>query len=1509
MEEYLEPFIEELLHINEGGKNKLIDLNAGDSGATYYLSQQRYEDLAAYTLRVIKERRGKAGNTVLRGSAVSGAEHEQMVGRRMNDFDWASGDNVKDAASLDKFIETAYKELNLKGNNPLFLSIGALRWKVSVSRGNVREVSSPLLIFPIRLIRSNSTAPVYIEFVDDDVYFNPCLIHKLRQVFEPGVAENFPHPNGGAFFDDPVDLEKLGEGADYFAAVSEYVRSSKRNEDTVFDFDKNVVAIAQYNHNDICMYYDIKRNRDKIYASPLVKRIFRENTPGAKAELKIVPDFVLPYDSAQEEMIGRVVNGESLIIKGPPGTGKTLTIANMIAALLSCGKRVLLASQKLSALGEVNAKLPEPLRKFVMLMDFETEAQTAKMSPSSVRQQFKKLVQSRKEYSFDNKNEHDKAAANGARASAINLLSEYYSEMFKGEAAVSVNYYDALNIFLKNPLPLVEFIRPEVARVLSVQHYNALYTRVKEAGAHFNALTRSGAHPIYKSPWYGVNEGVDLDGAFADNAALACDSEALVPMIAPLFECSSEALKEFYIADISELMRSNMNKEELSKVLERNEDFAAMLRALDNYELFAPFKRMLNGHDLAAMRASLQESLMDAGVLEDMKLADIKTLHDNIGILLGANGEPMQQELINGMLELLDKIDKNVAKRAEHIFNAGKVFKQEACNDSFAEIFEAGQTLSRYAEEGEKPGAFDFKGKKAVEEMRKLSFLSDVSFREIVDATQQICLAKQCNDDSEKQVSLLNRLLRKQISDADLNCLFIVKNVMDKGVSFESIAGDAARYGSAVQALVKAAQLDEKECAVMTMRDLRRACEAELAFDELKREVENTRRKLEIAGEGGEELFARTALAVRRMFALPALKYSTLEEKYALLLKLQSADIKVKEALQSFIGKLRAFGKKYFANHFTRVRYVTLGDLDILANEAQNRDLLSAAFDYDKIINDKLCPVPLAPFFEEFESGRVSGDIPEIFEHSFYGLAVEGVMRKMGAARRNGLGKKVENALNELALADEKLQKASTAIIERKCMKGIDPEDPDFAFVDAERDPAATLRSLFKKYPRAILKLKKCFILTPSTASVLFRPEEYNDFDVVIVDEASQLEPVNLLPVLFRSKQCVIVGDEWQMPPIKHFVTQYEKRVVEADGTETLVLEPELSALTLALRNQAFHAEELLCHYRSRTESLISYSQELFYPHMRTFPAPQPKDEGLGFRDIFVPGSCDGGVNKVEAKKVLELLKEHFEKYYDEDKGVLKESVGVVAFGEKQIDEIKRLTERDAELSGKMTKAISNFKDVPEKLIFFKTIETVQGQETSHLILSLTYGRTPEGRVSNAFGQLNRDKLGKCIFNVAVTRAKSSVTLVHSVHAYEITGANVSYIHDYLVKAEQFNKDGLDQFLSADPGKGFIASVADHIESLGIARERIVLGYGVTKGSVRIPIAVLSPDFRTAQLGIWCETPTKNNYDYLDYNMRYYNILKDRGWKLYRVFAHEWVNNAEAEKDNLAEVINKYVTK
>ena len=354
MENYLEPFIEELLHADDAARNKLVDLYA-DPAKTYLLTHAQHADTAAYALRVLSARLGKVGNTVLRGSALAG---EQVIGRDINDFEWRAADGSKDAKQLAQFIENVYKELNLKGNNPLFLSVGAVRWKVPCSAEETRVVLSPLLIFPVRLIRSVSTSPVCIEFVDDDAYVNPCFLLRLRQVLGEEVAAGFPRPDGSG--DEPLELAALGTGEECFARVEEYVASCRQagGEGTVFAFERDTVAIAQYNHGELCMYYDLRRNREKLYAHPLVRRVFTESTPEPAAECALEPDLVLPHDSVQEERIRRVVNGESLIIKGPPGTGKTQTIANMVAALLAENKKILLSSKKLSALAEVYAKLP-----------------------------------------------------------------------------------------------------------------------------------------------------------------------------------------------------------------------------------------------------------------------------------------------------------------------------------------------------------------------------------------------------------------------------------------------------------------------------------------------------------------------------------------------------------------------------------------------------------------------------------------------------------------------------------------------------------------------------------------------------------------------------------------------------------------------------------------------------------------------------------------------------------------------------------------------------------------------------------------------------------------------------------------------------------------------------------------------------------------------------------------------------------------------------------------------
>ena len=126
---------------------------------------------------------------------------------------------------------------------------------------------------------------------------------------------------------------------------------------------------------------------------------------------------------------------------------------------------------------------------------------------------------------------------------------------------------------------------------------------------------------------------------------------------------------------------------------------------------------------------------------------------------------------------------------------------------------------------------------------------------------------------------------------------------------------------------------------------------------------------------------------------------------------------------------------------------------------------------------------------------------------------------------------------------------------------------------------------------------------------------------------------------------------------------------------------------------------------------------------------------------------------------------------------------------------------------------------------------------------------------------------------------------------------------------EKFATDGKAQFVgySVDEVSGFARSVADTIVALGVEKERVVLDCGVTDGSVKIPLVVLSIDYKTAELGLWLEKPISADKNYLDYNSRYVESLKQRGWNIERVYAHDWFDNNKYEKENIKNVISKYV--
>ena len=59
----------------------------------------------------------------------------------------------------------------------------------------------------------------------------------------------------------------------YFDRVEEFAESLTRDadENTVFRFRRNTVAIVTYNHGEMCMYFDIRRNLATIEHHPLVR--------------------------------------------------------------------------------------------------------------------------------------------------------------------------------------------------------------------------------------------------------------------------------------------------------------------------------------------------------------------------------------------------------------------------------------------------------------------------------------------------------------------------------------------------------------------------------------------------------------------------------------------------------------------------------------------------------------------------------------------------------------------------------------------------------------------------------------------------------------------------------------------------------------------------------------------------------------------------------------------------------------------------------------------------------------------------------------------------------------------------------------------------------------------------------------------------------------------------------------------------------------------------------------
>ena len=323
------------------------------------------------------------------------------------------------------------------------------------------------------------------------------------------------------------------------------------------------------------------------------------------------------------------------------------------------------------------------------------------------------------------------------------------------------------------------------------------------------------------------------------------------------------------------------------------------------------------------------------------------------------------------------------------------------------------------------------------------------------------------------------------------------------------------------------------------------------------------------------------------------------------------------------------------------------------------------------------------------------------------------------------------------------------------------------------------LRRLLDQAGDVLFALKPCWAMSPLMVSQVLPLARL--FDVVIFDEASQVVPADAIGSMIRAHQVVVAGDDRQLPPTSFF-HQIDPGDPgdDDDPDEGLVsLRAGFESVLDALR-PLLPTCPLTWHYRSRDERLVAFSNERIYGGaLTTFPGVA-RDDVL--RHVVVGESGEGISDEVT--EVVRLILEHA-------RTRPAESLGVIALGVKHAERIDTAL-REA-LTAATAVPASQAGLVPSTLareletffaetgsteagpepFFVKNLERVQGDERDAIIISVGYGKHPDGRMRYQWGPLLRDG-GERRLNVAATRARRRLTVVSAFSSHDVDPSRLS---------------------------------------------------------------------------------------------------------------------------------------
>ena len=353
----------------------------------------------------------------------------------------------------------------------------------------------------------------------------------------------------------------------------------------------------------------------------------------------------------------------------------------------------------------------------------------------------------------------------------------------------------------------------------------------------------------------------------------------------------------------------------------------------------------------------------------------------------------------------------------------------------------------------------------------------------------------------------------------------------------------------------------------------------------------------------------------------------------------------------------------------------------------------------------------------------------------------------------------------------------------------------DKRFLDFSENNAAdakTFKNIITKkqrFPKEDFhKIKNAFpcIIAGIRDYAEYIPLDRNVFDLLIIDEASQVSIAQAFPALIRAKKVLVLGDNKQFSNVKSstasndinntFINEIRNNAVEDYGNDPLKLERTKvfnvrTSILDFFEYTSNYSALLKKHFRGYPE-LISFSSKYFYDGSLQALKVRAKtiEEVLEFKKIEHDGLIEtkGNINTLEAQEIRAMLEEKLE----EDNPM---SVGVITpFRDQQ-----RFILSEVDNSEKRTEIYSKLK------LKVMTFDSCQGEERDHIIYSFVESQNNKAKTSYVLGsKFDNDmdpeqNLRLQRLNVGMSRAKEKMTFLISQEITDFTGNGLMILNHY----------------------------------------------------------------------------------------------------------------------------------